>query len=206
MLDFVVAGILIGSLALTDVFMHIRLDMKKAGARNNLRTKEPSIRITSPIMLSVSFATILAFLFVLILSFGWLFELGDIAFKMAYPIFDPPTFIWGTGLVILAFGIMLHAWSRIVRQEMASSWAMSEGHQLITTGPYSRIRHPSYTSYFLCFIGILLALPTILALFLLVGIPGYYLVAKTEEKLLLSHFGDEYQEYIASTGRFLPKL
>ncbi|MHA1933911.1 MAG: methyltransferase family protein [Candidatus Thorarchaeota archaeon] len=206
MLDFVVAGILIGSLALADVIMHIRLDMKKGRARRNLRTSEPSIRITSPIMLSVSFATILAFLFVLILSFGWLFELGDIAFQMAYPLFDPPIFVWGFGLTILALGIILHAWSRIVRQEMASSWTMSEDHRLITIGPYSRIRHPSYTSYFLCFIGILMALPTILALFLFVGIPGYYLVVKTEEKLLLSHFGEEYQEYIASTGRFLPKL
>ncbi|MHA2360956.1 MAG: methyltransferase, partial [Candidatus Thorarchaeota archaeon] len=155
MLDFVVAGIIISPLALADVIMHIRLDMKKVGARSNLRTKEPSISITSPIMLSVSFATILAFLFVLILSFGWLFELGDAAFQMAYPIFDPSIMIWGCGLMILAFGIILHTWSRIVRQDMASSWAMGEDHQLITIGPYSRIRHPSYTSYFLCFIGIL---------------------------------------------------
>ncbi|MHA2262133.1 MAG: methyltransferase family protein [Candidatus Thorarchaeota archaeon] len=205
-LDFMVAGILIGPLALVDVFMHIRLDMKKARTRGHLKTREPSIRITSPIMLSIYISTSLSFLFVLILSFGWLFELGIIAYQMICPIIDPPLFIWGTGVMILTFGIIIHAWSRAVRQEMASSWAMCEDHQLITIGPYSRIRNPSYASYFSCFIGILLALPSILALLLLVGFPGYYLVAVTEEKLLLSHFGEEYQDYIASTGRFLPKL
>ncbi|TFG28610.1 isoprenylcysteine carboxylmethyltransferase family protein, partial [Candidatus Thorarchaeota archaeon] len=74
------------------------------------------------------------------------------------------------------------------------------------SGPYSAIRHPSYTSYMLCFVALVLLIPSPVTLALLIGIPGYYLVAKTEEQLLISHFGDEYLSYINKTGMFLPRL
>jgi len=38
------------------------------------------------------------------------------------------------------------------------------------------------------------------------GILGYHLVVNDEEKLLLQHFGEEYQRYKDRTGRFFPKI
>jgi protein-S-isoprenylcysteine O-methyltransferase Ste14 len=83
---------------------------------------------------------------------------------------------------------------------------MTETHKLIMKGPYSRIRHPSYLSYALSFIGLVLMMPSVLTVILLVGIPGYYTLAVQEEQLLISHFGNDYRNYMMKTGRFMPKL
>ena len=39
-----------------------------------------------------------------------------------------------------------------------------------------------------------------------VAIPGYYLVSKKEEALLLQHFDYRYSRYMESIGAFIPKL
>jgi protein-S-isoprenylcysteine O-methyltransferase Ste14 len=83
---------------------------------------------------------------------------------------------------------------------------MSDAHTLVTHGPYSRIRHPSYLSYMLTMLGLFLALPSIYTIVILIGIPGYYLLSICEEKLLISHFGKEYESYMRRTGRFLPYI
>jgi protein-S-isoprenylcysteine O-methyltransferase Ste14 len=54
--------------------------------------------------------------------------------------------------------------------------------------------------------GLYLAIPSIATLVVLVGIPGYYLISLGEEKLLLSHFGEDYELYMEKTGRFLPYI
>jgi protein-S-isoprenylcysteine O-methyltransferase Ste14 len=79
--------------------------------------------------------------------------------------------------------------------------------KLATTGPYSRIRHPMYTGMFLH--GITWSLFTdhwgtgggfvALVLFLVI-----FRVPR-EEEVLLEHFGEEYRQYMARTGRFLPQ-
>jgi protein-S-isoprenylcysteine O-methyltransferase Ste14 len=46
----------------------------------------------------------------------------------------------------------------------------------------------------------------VLTVILLVGIPGYYMAAAQEEQLLISHFGNDYRNYMMKTGRFIPKL
>jgi protein-S-isoprenylcysteine O-methyltransferase Ste14 len=49
-------------------------------------------------------------------------------------------------------------------------------------------------------------IPSVVTLILLFGIPGYYYIAKIEEKHLLHHFGKEYSEYMQRTGMLLPKI
>jgi protein-S-isoprenylcysteine O-methyltransferase Ste14 len=57
----------------------------------------------------------------------------------------------------------------------------------------------------LSFFGLPLMVPSVGTLVILVGIPGYYYVTVPEEELLVSRFGDEYREYAAHTGKFLPR-
>jgi protein-S-isoprenylcysteine O-methyltransferase Ste14 len=89
---------------------------------------------------------------------------------------------------------------------MASSWEMDDTHQLVTHGPYSRIRHPSYLSYILSMFGLFLMIPSICTLIILIGIPGYSWISMYEEKLLLAQFGDEYESYMQRSGRFFPYI
>ena len=83
---------------------------------------------------------------------------------------------------------------------------MPVDHRLITSGPYGYIRHPSYTGYFLMFVGLFLTWFNLIAAIPLLGIPGYVSIAKKEESMLELRFGSAYTEYQRRTGRFFPKL
>jgi len=76
---------------------------------------------------------------------------------------------------------------------------------LVTTGIYAYIRHPLYSSLFLLTWGIFfkaLSLPGIL----LASVSTTFLVAtaQADEAECLRFFGDEYQEYMRKTRRFVP--
>lgn len=78
---------------------------------------------------------------------------------------------------------------------------------LVTTGPYRWIRHPFYVTASLMVIAV-----TLLAANWFIGLSGLLavilLVVRTpkEEQKLIEKFGDRYRAYIATTGRFFPKL
>ena len=181
------------------MLLHIRLDMKKSTSFDDLGRNNYNFKVASWVMALVVISTILSF----IIMFLFLIGFGP-AIVQTGLLFDPPLPLSVISIGLILLGILLHSWSRFVRQEMASSWAMSTAHTLITKGPYARVRHPSYTSYMVTFIGLFLFIPSLMTMLTLVGIPGYYFVAKTEEELLLVHFGDDYEAYIEQTGRFLP--
>jgi protein-S-isoprenylcysteine O-methyltransferase Ste14 len=83
--------------------------------------------------------------------------------------------------------------------------ATRQQHQLVTSGPYRWVRHPLYTvgaSLFISF-GLMADNWFIATLGILAFIA---MAARTpkEEANLIEKFGDEYREYMKTTGRFLP--
>ncbi len=87
--------------------------------------------------------------------------------------------------------------------------AVVKDHELIETGPYARVRHPTYVAVMGMVGGLavfFLSAP-LLALFALAVILANYRAGK-EERLLSSDqgFGERYRAYMARTGRFLPRL
>ena len=80
--------------------------------------------------------------------------------------------------------------------------------ELVTWGPYARVRHPFYSSFLLTLLAAFLVLPH----FLTLAAFAYALIALTvtargeEQRLLASRFGHEYRAYYADTGRFLPRV
>jgi protein-S-isoprenylcysteine O-methyltransferase Ste14 len=204
MLNLIIAGPLIGVLALLDIILHIYLDIKKVHTRSGVLKKDSGISIHPCALIAASISTILTFILVCMILLAWILSAPNLILSTFFPLFDSPDSIWMGGLTILAFGIILHGWSRFVRRNMASSWAMSDTHRLVTQGPYSRIRHPSYLSYMLSMFGLFLMIPSIYTLVILIGIPGYYWISMNEENLLLVQFGDEYESYMQRSGRFFP--
>ena len=114
--------------------------------------------------------------------------------------------VQGLGLFFFFSGCILHSWSVVARGRNAVSWAMPQAQRLITDPPYSLVRHPSYLGYMLMIIGITLVWQRWYTLPPLVAIPGYYMVSKLEEALLIQRFGEEYIEYMERVGAFIPKL
>jgi protein-S-isoprenylcysteine O-methyltransferase Ste14 len=83
--------------------------------------------------------------------------------------------------------------------------ANQEHHELVTTGFYRYIRHPSYLGAILGMIGWVLvfrsSIGLLLILFFLLFFHG---VVRDEESLLMTEFGNDYAEYQRRTWRFLP--
>ena len=80
--------------------------------------------------------------------------------------------------------------------------------QIVTWGTYKYIRHPFYTSFITAEIASVLYYPHWLNW---IGLFGAIFIlnltaAREEKRLSISSYGQEYVEYIKTTGRFLPKL
>ncbi len=80
--------------------------------------------------------------------------------------------------------------------------------EIVTWGPYARIRHPFYTSFLLAFAAAAIAFPHLLtAACLVYGAVALTITAVGEEKrLATSEFGEEYRQYMSVTGRFFPRV
>jgi len=112
----------------------------------------------------------------------------------------------GFALGILSFG--LYAWAQAtLGKEWSPHLQMRAKHNLVTTGPYARIRHPIYLALigFLTGIALVSANWFFIAL-LLVSIVVLALRIPKEEQMLIEEFGEEYQTYMQSTGSLFPKF
>ncbi|MFQ5872046.1 MAG: methyltransferase family protein [Candidatus Geothermarchaeales archaeon] len=114
------------------------------------------------------------------------------------------------GLVILAIGGILGFWSAdSLGRFLVRRIRVVVDHELVRRGPYARIRHPMYTAMVMLVVGLtLLYLNAVLPIVLVLAVWAAFVRARTEERLLASSeaFGEEYREYLRTTGMFLPKL
>jgi protein-S-isoprenylcysteine O-methyltransferase Ste14 len=117
--------------------------------------------------------------------------------------------IVGGGLVLVGLLIGLYAITEHGRVNRGGPSALPTPNQqadLITSGLYKRIRHPIYTGVLMVALGITIwhgHFIILTASILLVGLLTYK--SLYEEELLRAQY-PQYQEYMQSTGRFLPKI
>ena len=109
-------------------------------------------------------------------------------------------------MALFATGLTLWI-HRTLGQQYSAKLEIQKDHQLITVGPYSKVRHPMYTTLNLFSLSVSLISANILLIFfaISVAIPFYWIV-RAEEELLIGQFGEEYLEYMKTTGRFFPRL
>lgn len=134
---------------------------------------------------------------------------GDSQFPFFGQRFIPRvSWIVDAGVLITAAGIAFAIWARYhIGRFWSASISLREGHQLIRSGPYARIRHPIYTGILLAAAGTALAFGTyrFLVVFFIV-LAGFTMKAKREEALLSREFGAAFEEHRRQTGFFLPRL
>ena len=120
-----------------------------------------------------------------------------------------------TNLVFTIIGISLAIAAIIVNQiavktlgKFFDRLVIKEQHQLITSGIYSQIRHPIYTSYLLLFVGFCTLLQSWLSLGFLVIVCVIWFGNRItiEEEMLTQEFGDRYQIYQKRTKRLFPSI
>ena len=129
---------------------------------------------------------------------GRVLQWGDVAFYLAVLVaaiaVAPRTVYWlaGIGLAALAFPLWI-----VARRQLGASFSFrADARRLVTTGLYSRIRHPVYVFGTAAAWSAFLALqvwPLFWAMIALAGVTLWRV--RQEERVLREAFGAEYEDY-----------
>lgn len=115
----------------------------------------------------------------------------------------------GLGAALMGVAVLIF-WR--AHADLGQNWSptleIAERQTLVTRGIYRYIRHPMYASQWVWSVGQLLLLQNWIAgpLGFLGFLPMYFLRVPREEQMMLEHFGDEYRDYMAQTGRIFPRV
>ena len=110
-----------------------------------------------------------------------------------------PLHIISSVLIISGFVLLSASWKVLFKAQQI--------HELATSGPYEKIRHPQYIAFILIMLGFLFQWPTLPTLIMFpVLIIVYIRLAHREEKLAGLVFGELYIRYAEKTPRFFPRL
>jgi protein-S-isoprenylcysteine O-methyltransferase Ste14 len=109
------------------------------------------------------------------------------------------------GLALFFLGLGLAIWARLY---LGRNWGLpmskKEDPELVTSGPYSTIRHPIYSGIILAMIGTTLAV-SVYWLVAVVLLGAYFIYsAFTEEQIMGGLFPDSYPAYKRSTKMLVP--
>ncbi len=114
---------------------------------------------------------------------------------------------WLGVALLVAGGTLRIAPVFILRNRFSGLVAIQPGHTLVTTGLYARIRHPSYLGLLVSALGWCLAFRSGVGVLLtLLFLPPVIARMNSEETLLASEFGAEYEAYRSRTSRLVPGL
>lgn len=120
--------------------------------------------------------------------------------------------LWDEGLVVLmtAFSVGMISYTMGTHRIPLALWHQNNDApaNIVTWGAYKYVRHPFYTSFITTQIASIILLPhwsTIAGLFWCITIL-HRTAQREEDNLSNSNFGAEYQAYMKTTGRFLPKF
>ncbi len=115
--------------------------------------------------------------------------------------------LYVAGLLVFALGIALRWWAILyLGRFFTVDVAIASDHRVVDSGPYSLIRHPSYTGALLAYLGIGLCLGNWVSLALMVVPATWAFLHRidVEEDALLGGLGEAYRAYRSRTKRLVP--
>lgn len=102
----------------------------------------------------------------------------------------------GVGLAVLARAYLGRNWG--------GPTSSGEGGELVTTGPYTLVRHPLYAGLLFAILGSAIGQSVLWLLPLIVYGPYFLQGARREERLLIERFPEGYPAYMKRTKMLLP--
>ena len=139
---------------------------------------------------------ILSIFFAIFIAKVWL--QGQMAFS--------PT-VYDVAVLLFLLGIALRWWAIIhLGRFFTVNVAIAADHRIVDDGPYTYLRHPSYTGALLAFVGLGVMLFNWLSAVVLV-VPiliAFLWRIAVEERTLLAAFGADYAAYRGRTKRLVP--
>jgi protein-S-isoprenylcysteine O-methyltransferase Ste14 len=113
------------------------------------------------------------------------------------------------GLALMWAGFALRAWAvRTLGRFFRVEVTVEDDQTLVDTGPYARLRHPSYTGLLVFYLGLGTALDSYLSLSAAVLLPLAAVVNRIghEERALRRELGQPYEAYSTRTARLIPGI
>lgn len=137
-------------------------------------------------------------------TFAYLFFPGSVQWAML-PL---PSWVRWIGAATGALCSLLMYWTLSSLGKNLTDTVMTRTNAfLVTHGPYRWIRHPFYVTA-----ALLMASVTVLTANWLIGLSSAGVLAllairtPKEEQMLIERFGQSYRDYMARTGRFIPRM
>lgn len=141
----------------------------------------------------------------------WGLLLQFLAFSLLWQgrFWERPLPLWHVVASIILFALAaVLSWtsSRALAGQLRVDAALGADHRLVRSGPYALVRNPIYTSMLLvlCATAVIIAGWKLSAAALLLFVIGTEIRVRIEERLLASHFGDEFEAYKRRVPAYLP--
>jgi protein-S-isoprenylcysteine O-methyltransferase Ste14 len=109
-------------------------------------------------------------------------------------------------VALIVMGLALCIWAR---RTLGGNWSGSvtvkEGHELVQSGPYRRIRHPIYTGILLMILGTGLASGQVHGLLAFpIALSALWLKSRVEERWMVAEFAERYAAYKKKSWALIP--
>lgn len=143
----------------------------------------------------------------------WLFDIYfiggtiTIEYKMhPLSLFSQADILWQVlGIILLIGGSLYGLWG--IRTLSLKTTSALEEKNLVKKGPYKYCRNPQHLGFFIAFLGLSLYFNSFFILIIsLILLMWSYFQAKIEEKWLCRLFGKEYEDYMKSVPRYIPRF
>ena len=109
------------------------------------------------------------------------------------------------GVALCAVGVAVAVWAR---WHLGRNWSavptLKEGHELVTAGPYARVRHPIYTGMLMAALGTALTIGGVALIAFVACCVAFLWRVPVEERLVQQQFPHDYPAYRARTKALIP--
>jgi protein-S-isoprenylcysteine O-methyltransferase Ste14 len=118
------------------------------------------------------------------------------------------TAVFIAGLVLMIVGMALRWYAIwVLGASFTCDVATRPGQEVVQSGPYRWMRHPSYTGSLMTVLGVLLCCDNLVSpAALAVAVAGYAYRIRVEERALATDLGSAYRDYMKRTKRLIPFL
>jgi protein-S-isoprenylcysteine O-methyltransferase len=121
----------------------------------------------------------------------------------------PPYVLAAGGVALIWAGIAFRLWAvRTLGRFFRVTVTVQDDHRLVDSGPYKRLRNPSYTGALITMAGVGLAIGHCLSLAAMLLIPmlGFGWRIRVEEASLAARFGADYDAYRSRRWALVPPI
>src|SRR5262245_5798203 len=115
------------------------------------------------------------------------------------------------GALLAVAGVAVSIWAIATtlrrRVILDAGHFVKRAHPLVREGAYASIRNPMYLGIMLLWFGIAVAYQSaVLFALAVVFVPVLWFYIREEERMMLSEFGQPFEEYVRNVGRLIPRL